>query len=218
MNRLRFSIGSFLAVITLVALGLGAIASQSIVAASLAYTVFISLVCLAAAVAIAPHSPRRAFCAGFAVFGLAYWLVEFQIPDSSTGRLPVATGWAVGPQNRVEQAQLMLITREILYLVERNLTPRREVGTPVMAVWANNGRYYPATIVQQGEGQYQIQWVDGGTLQWTPSRQITANSPLPLVAGHALMGGLFALLGGALTLLLASERPDVGSAKPSAAT
>ena len=69
MNRFRFSMGSFLVVITLLVLGLGAIASQSAAAASLAYTAFLSLLCLAAAVAAAPQSPRRAFCAGFAIFG-----------------------------------------------------------------------------------------------------------------------------------------------------
>jgi len=209
MNRFRFSMGSFLVVITLLALGLGAIASQSAAAASLAYTAFLSLLCLAAAVAVAPQSPRRAFCAGFAIFGFIYWLVEFQVPDTSAGRAPANTGWVVSPPDRGERAEPMLTTRQLIHLIERNLTPRRTVGSPVMAAWTNNGRYYPATIVQEGSGQYQIQWVDGGTLQWTPTGQIVANSPLPMVAGHALMGSLFALFGGVLTLML-RERSDAG--------
>ncbi len=76
-----------------------------------------------------------------------------------------------------------------------------------MAAWNNNGRYYPATVVKEGEGQYEIQWVDGGTLQWTPTHLISPDIPTPLVASHAVMGSLFALFGGVLTLLL-RERSD----------
>jgi hypothetical protein len=83
MNRHRFSIGSFLIVVSDLGLGLGAIVSQSEVATALAFSSFVSMLSLAAAVAISPRSERRVFCTGFAIFGLIYWLVEFQAPDVS---------------------------------------------------------------------------------------------------------------------------------------
>ena len=43
MSRFRFSIGSFLGVVTLLALGLAALVSQSTLGASVAYTTFLSL-------------------------------------------------------------------------------------------------------------------------------------------------------------------------------
>jgi hypothetical protein len=210
MNRLRFSIGSFLVVVSALALGLGTIVSQSELAAAIAFTVFVSMLGLAATVACAPRSERRAFCAGFAIFALTYWLVEFQSPDgSSAARWPA--GWISVTSSAGSPPQgPALITRQVLQWIERNLTPNRRIGSRVMAAFNSNGRYYPATIVQEGSGQFQIQWVDGGALQWTPANLIVADSPTALVAGHAVMGGLFALLGGVLTLLfkVRSEAAD----------
>jgi hypothetical protein len=207
MNRFRFSIGSILAVITVLGLGLGAIASQSALAACMAYTLFVGVLCLAGSVALAPQSPRRAFCTGFAIFGLVYWLVEFHVQEAPAAGIGApGTAWTTSPPVGGNQAELTLVTRPLIVMIERNMTPRLAVGTPVLARWANNGRYYRATIVQEANGQYQVQWVDGGTTQWTAPGLIVADSEQPMVAGHALMGGLFALLGGVLTALFAPER------------
>ena len=70
MSPFRFSLFSFIAVVTLLALGLGAMASQSRLAISAAYSMFVASVCLAAVVALIPGGTNRPFCIGFAVFGL----------------------------------------------------------------------------------------------------------------------------------------------------
>ena len=203
MNRFRFSIGSFLVVVSALGLGLGAIVSQSEAATALAFTAFMSMLGLAAAIALSPRAERRAFCTGFAIFGLIYWLVEFQAPDGSPVATTITSGLVTWQDLRSGPPKgPTLATRNLLNLIERSLTPNYRVGSRVMAAWNNNGRYYPATIVQEGEGQFQVQWVDGGTFQWTPTNLIAPEIPTPLVASHALMGGLFALLGGVLTLLL----------------
>jgi hypothetical protein len=203
MNRFRFSMGSFLVVVSALGLGLGAIVSQSEAATALAFTAFMSLLGLAAAIALSPRGERRAFCTGFAIFGLIYWLVEFQAPDGAPVVTTITSGWVSWQDSRSGSPKgPTLATRNLLNLIERSLTPNYRVGSRVRAAWNNNGRYYPATIVQEGQGIYQIQWVDGGTLQWTPANLIAPDIPTPLVASHAVMGGLFALMGGVLTLLL----------------
>jgi hypothetical protein len=205
MNRFHFSIRSFLAVITLLALGLGAMASQSELAASCALTVFLSLVGLATAVAFVRRAPNRAFWIGFAVFGWMYWWVEFTLPGSAA--TPAWTTGSLGTSSQLGSPPGPgLITGRFIRFVEANVTPNRQPGSPVMARWTNNGRYYPATIVQESHGQIQVKWVDGGTFQWTPANLITANAPQLVVAGHALMGSLFGLVGGILATVVAGWR------------
>src|SRR4029453_8426861 len=96
MSRFRFSIGSCLGAITLLALGLAALVSQSAVGASVAYTEFLSLLGLATTLAIVPGSGQRLFCAGFAVFGWLYWFTEFELPRESVPQQLWTTGISTG--------------------------------------------------------------------------------------------------------------------------
>jgi hypothetical protein len=213
MNRFRFSIGSFLAVITLVAAGLGAMAAQSQWAASLAFTAFVALLCLATAVSLVRRAAHRAFWIGFAVFGWMYWFCEFTFPDSSSTAASTAasrlwiSGIYVNNSSQKGGPPTGLLTGEFIRYVQDNVALNRSPGARVMAAWANDGRYFPATIVQTGsDGQIQIQWVDGGALQWTPPGQVVGDSPHLVVAGHSLMGGLFGLFGGVLAAWVAGSR------------
>ena len=196
MSRFRFSIGSFLGVVTLLALGLAALVSQSTLGASIAYTVFLSLLGLATTLAIVPGSRHRVFCTGFAVFGWFYWFTEFELPTDSVPQQLWTTGSSVGmprPESFDDRPGPGLITRELITFVETNLSGNRQVGAQVMAEWTP-GSYFPGTIVAAKGGQYQVQWVDG-TQQWTPPHLIWSDPAGTKLACHSLIGGLFALLG-----------------------
>lgn len=205
MSRFRFSIGTFLVVVTLLASGLAAMASPSRVATSLAYTAFLSLLCVALAGGILPNS-HRPFWLGFAIFGWAYWFVEFdasavapQVAPAQTIRFLSGIGYASSPQ--APQQRAGLVTSELMELLESRMTANRQVGAKVIAQW-RGGTYYAGTILEVNDGLYLIDWDDGSADQWTPPSQILPNSPNLRLAGHATFGGLFALLGGVLVAVM----------------
>jgi hypothetical protein len=139
---------------------------------------------------------------GFALFGWTYWLIEFDVtepvsqPTRWLGGITVYSGNISSAPSRPG-----MITRELIHVIEENLTPNRQVGAKVMAQW-RNGSYYPGTIVAINGDQYSVQWDDGSAPQWTPSSQITPTSASLLLPGHTLLGGLFALLGGIVVALV----------------
>jgi hypothetical protein len=219
MHRFRFSIGTFLIVVTLLGCGLAAMASQSRLATSLAYTAFLVLNCLAIAGAILPNA-HRPFWLGFALFGWAYWFVEFDNTGSvSQPATPVAftllTRLAINVNQPAPQQRAGLVTSELMELLESRLTANRQVGSKVVAQW-RGGTYYSGTITEVQNGQYLIVWDDGSAPQWMPAAQIIPNSPNLRLAGHSTLGGLFALIGGVLVALLFGGRAKK-PARPSAA-
>jgi len=202
MSRFRFSIAGFFLVVTLVAFGLAASVSQSEIAGSAAYTLFLGLLCLATAGAILRPLPARAFWLGFALFGWSYWMCEFEteLPSPQRGFMGgVLTLY--GSSSSPASNRPTLVTRHLIQLMAANLTPSRSVGSKVMGQW-RGGSYYSGTISEANGDQYLIIWDDGSAPQWTPTTQIMPNSPSVLVAGHSLCGGLFALVGGALAAIL----------------
>jgi hypothetical protein len=212
MSRFRFSIASFLGVVTLLALGLAALVSQSTMGASVAYTAFLSLLGLATTLAIAPGSRHRVFCAGFAVFGWLYWFTEFNLPTATLPQQLWTTGSSVGlpkPESPDDRSGPGLITRELITFVEANLKRHRRVGAQVMAELTSSG-YFPGTIVAVDGSQYQVQWVDG-TRQWTPQHLIWSDPAGTRVSCHSLIGGLFALFGAVLASFFAGARAPVQS-------
>jgi len=210
MSRFRFSIATFLTVVTLLALGLAAMASQSRLATSLAYTAFLVLLAVASAGALLAAPPKRAFWIGFAIFGWTYWFVEFDVTQArSSGPQPIVTTISMfsgqlttRPQS---SAPSSLLTAELMDWLESVMTANLSVGSKVTAQW-RGGSYYTGTIVQAQNGQYLIVWDDGSPQQWTPPSQILPNSPNLRLAGHATLGGLFALLGGVIVAVLFGER------------
>ncbi len=194
---------------TLVAFGLAATVSQSELAGSAAFTVFLGLLCLATAGAILRVLPERAFWLGFALFGWTYWMCEFEVelPSSRGGVLRGI--FFSGPISSPGQTRPGLVTSHLIQYLASNLAPSRTVGSKVMGQW-RGGSYYSGTISEARGEEYLIIWDDGSSPQWTHTTQILPNSPSILVAGHSLCGGLFALIGGALAAILfggvASER------------
>lgn len=209
MSRFRFSIATFLTVVTLLALGMGAMASQSRLATSAAFTVFLVLLGVASAGAILATGPKRAFWVGFAAFGWTYWFIEFDMGrGSNLGPQPVATTISffsrqMGPRPQPTGAT-GLFTSDLMDWLESVITANLRVGAKVTAQW-RSGAYYTGTIAQASAGQYLIIWDDGSPQQWTPPSQILPNSPNLRLAGHATFGGLFALLGGILVATLFGE-------------
>jgi hypothetical protein len=205
MSRFRFSIGTFLVVVTLLACGLAAMASQSRVATSLAYTGFLALLCVALAGAILPNS-HRPFWLGFAIFGWVYWFAEFdasaaapQVTQSQTIRF--LTGIRYPSSSPTPEPRAGLLTSELMELLESRMTANRQVGTKVIAQW-RGGTYYSGTITEVNDGMVLIVWDDGSAPQWTPPSQILPNSPNLRLAGHATLGGMFALLGGVIVAVM----------------
>jgi hypothetical protein len=205
MSGFRFSLLSFIAVITLLAAGLGAMASQSRLATSTAYTLFVIAVGWTAVAALIPGLPNRAFCAGFAVFGLMYWYLEIRPLDTSATQWP--SGYVAGTTGSVA-TEPQLVTRDLVHWLALNVSQRFAVGMHVQARWNDNGRYYPARVTQIQGTQYEIQWDSGGTLQWTPLAGLVADDPSILVAGHALVGSLFAIFGVLAAFFAGRKSPE----------
>ena len=216
MSRFRFSIATFLTVVTLLAIGLAAMASQSRLATSAAYTAYLVLLGIASAGALLAAGTRRAFWVGFAIFGWTYWFVEFDTSGSRSTPAPQTlsvtlfglSGRSSAPQRSSPAAGL--ITSDLLDWLESVMTANLSVGSKVMGQW-RGGAYYSGTITQASGGQYLIVWDDGSPQQWTPPSQIMPNSPNLRLAAHATLGGLFALFGGALIAVMFGKS-DVGQA------
>jgi len=218
MGRFRFSMTTFLIVITLLAGGLAALVSQSRFGASAAHSVFLALICLSVVGALVTRDGRRAFWIGFALFGWCYWFVEYKA--SPTQQYPYVAYYGFYGGSQAPQPT-GLITTELLTLIEENLSPNRTVGSQVVAQWRGGG-YYPGTITQaDGSGSYLVAWTDGSAPQWTASNLIQPGAPQVRVAGHAVMGSLWALLGGALASTIFGgwlSRQPAEKARPSGTT
>lgn len=214
MNRFRFSIGSFLVVLTLLGCGLGAMASQSRLATSLAYTAFLGLLGVALAGAILGGS-NRAFRLGLAIFGWMYWFVEFDggggQPPPAAMSIRILSGFVASQP--AQQPRVGLLTSELMDLLESRMTINRSVGSKVMGQW-RGGSYYSGTITEVKEDQYLIVWDDGSAPQWTPASQIAPTSPNLRIAAHSTLGSLFALLGGVLVAVIFGENRAVAKPQP----
>jgi hypothetical protein len=199
MGRFRFSMTTFLVVISLLAAGLAALVSQSRLGASAAYSFFLAILCLAVVGALVGGGDRRVFWLGFALFGWCYWFAEFKQPPNPQNPYVVYYGWYGTTQPTQPTG---LITTEFLSFVEDKLSANRAVGSQVYAQWRGGG-YYPGTITQaDGSGSYLVAWSDGSAPQWTTSNFIQPGAPQVRVTGHAVMGSLWALLGGVLASML----------------
>src|SRR5262245_13573420 len=172
MSRFRFSIATFLTVVTLLALGLAAMASQSRLATSLAYTAFLVLLAVASAGALLATPPKRAFWVGFGIFAWTYWFVRADTPPArraATQPIVTAISMFTGQLTTRPQssAPSSLLTAELMDWLESVMTANLSVGSKVTAQW-RGGSYYTGTIVQAQDGQYLIVWDDGSPPQGTP--------------------------------------------------
>jgi hypothetical protein len=204
MGRFRFSITTLLVVITLLAAGLAAFVSQSEFGASVAYTGFVALLCLAVAGAVLVKTGGRAFWIGFALFGWFYWGTQYD-PDRELSTRAFSSFRVWTP---VEQPirHPPLVTDGFLQFVEQKTTAKLEKGAAVNARWTN-GAYYPGAIVQKnGAGQYLIAWSDGSTPLWVAASNIRAGGEHIHATGQSLLGALFALGGGGLAFVLFGNR------------
>jgi hypothetical protein len=213
MSRFRFSLTTFLAVVTLLAIGLAAMTSQSPVATSVAYTVFLVLLCLASAGAFVAAAEKRPFWLGFAIFGWTYWFVEFDASGGqSAPQSQVVAGISFLSRRTVTTSRVppvSLVTEGLMNWLESRVTAHLSVDSKVSAQW-RGGAYYSGTITQASGGQYSIVWDDGSPQQWMPASQILPNSPNLRVAAHATLGGLFALFGGVLVTIVFGRPKENG--------
>ena len=201
MFRFRFSLLHFLLVITLLAVGFGAFASGSRLAASGIYTLFLGMICLALAGAIIVRGDNRPFWTGFAVFGWAYFLLAFETGSSSAPQRGWASVWLSGISysnyNPDASGSSHLITSDMIDFLEDHLTGSRSVGSKVMAQWTSGG-YYSGTIQSYDGALYTIAWDDGSTPLAVAPSGIRGYTPYSRLSGHSLFGALAGLLGGIL--------------------
>ena len=193
MGRFRFSITSFLIVVTLLAFGMSAYVSQKEWLGNLTYTLFLGLACLAVAGAILLRGSQQRFWLGFAIFGWCYWFVGFDTSLTNNRNYPMYGLW--GYSAMPQPTGPRLFTSDLLDYSEMHLVARREVGDKVMAVW-RGGSYFPGTIREVADGQYLIAWDDGSPPQMTPPAQIQPFKLHSRVAGHSMLGAIAALIGG----------------------
>jgi hypothetical protein len=208
----RFSLLHFLIVITLLAVGMGALASGSRLAASGVYTLFLGLICLALAGAIIVRGDARPFWIGFAIFGWAYFLLAFESDSSPPSRpRPWSTAFFSGTLYSSYSSDASggshLITTEIIDYLEDHLTGSRQVGSKVMAQWTSGG-YYPGTIQAYDGALYTIAWDDGSTPMAVAPAGIKGYTPYARLSGHSLFGALAGLLGGILAAGLFGTRQE----------
>ena len=211
MFRFRFSLLHFLIVITLMAVGFGALASGSRLAASGSYTLFLGLICLALAGAIIVRGEARPFWIGFAIFGWAYFLFAFDSSAPSSPQRNWASTWLSGISYSYYGSEAPssshLITTEIIDFLEDQLTGSRQVGSKVMAQWSS-GSYYSGTIQSYDDAVYMIAWDDGSSPTAVAPAGIKGYTPYARLSGHSLFGSLAGLLGGMLAAMLFGARQE----------
>ena len=207
MFRFRFSLLHFLIVITLLAVGLGALASGSRLASSGAYTLFLGLIGLALAGALLVRGESRPFWIGFAVFGWMYFLLAFETSPSPQPNW--SSTWLSGTRYNYYGSESPggshFITTEIIDYLEEHLTGSREVGSKVMAQWTS-GNFYSGTIQSYDGSVYMIAWDDGSTATAVVPAGIKGYTPYARLSGHSLFGALAGLLGGILSTVLFGTR------------
>jgi hypothetical protein len=211
MFRFRFSLLHFLIVITLLAIGFGALASGSRLAASGIYTLFLSLICLALAGAVIVRGEARLFWIGFAIFGWAYFLFAFESTPQSSPQRNWASTWLSGISysyyGSEQSSGVHLITTEIIDFLEEHLTGSRQVGSKVMAQWTS-GSFYSGTIQSYDGTVYMVAWDDGSTPTAVAPTGIKGYTPYARLSGHSLFGSLAGLLGGVLAALMFGARQE----------
>jgi hypothetical protein len=211
MFRFRFSLLHFLIVITLLAVGLGALASGSRLAASGVYTLYLGLICLALAGAIIVRGETRPFWIGFAIFGWAYFFFAFDASSPSTQPRNWGSTWLSGISFSYYGSESPnashLITTEIIDFLEDQLTGSRQVGSKVMAQWSS-GSYYAGTIQSYDGAVYMIAWDDGSTPTAVAPAGIKGYTPYSRLSGHSLFGALVGLLGGILAAVMFGNKQE----------
>lgn len=211
MFRFRFSLLHFLIVITLLAIGLGALASGSRLAASGVYSLFLVLICLALAGAIIVRGESRAFWIGFAVFGWAYFFLAFDAASPSSQprnwNSIFLSGTSFNYYGNESPSAGRLITSEIIDFLEEHLTGSRRVGSKVMAQWTS-GSYYAGTIQSYDGTTYLVAWDDGSTASPVAPSGIKGYTPYARLSGHSLFGALAALIGGILASVMFGNKQE----------
>lgn len=191
---------------TLLSIGLWAYVNQSDWAANITYTLFFACLCLATGAAAILRDDRRPFWLGVAIFGWAYWLIGFDVSLSTSRAQPVGF-WAYS--NIQPSTGPRLFTSDLLDLAEQHLTASRQVGAVVMAQWRNGGLYRGTITAVTDDNQFVVQWDDGSAPQTTPGSQVFPLKTHSRVAGHSVLGGLFALAGGiTLACLFGDRKPQ----------
>jgi len=210
MFNFRFSLLHFLIVITLLAVGFAALVSGSRIAASGAYSLYLALICLALAGAIAIRGERRPFWIGFAVFGWAYFLFAFdsgsQSPQRNWSSLWLS-GIAYNYYGSESPSGAHLITTEVIDFLEEHLTGNRDVGSKVMAQWSS-GSYYAGTIQSYDGTIYIVAWDDGSTPSAVTPAGIKGYTPYIRLSGHSIFGALAGLIGGIITALVFASKQE----------
>jgi hypothetical protein len=183
---MRFGIRPMLLAVLALAAGLGAIVSNSTLVAGATLLLGCALWGLAVVGLLIGQGRSRVFCAGFTVFAGMYGFVFWD---------EIATAADVA------SASASATSRAIDWLAHFRSSPP-SVGDVVSAKWPNNGRNYPAQIIDYDpDGDvYLVAWNDGSSPSWLAStRMQTVSHHVMLRTGHVVVAILLGALGGLLS-------------------
>jgi hypothetical protein len=148
---------------------------------SLAYTLCMSILLLAALAAFFVQGHRRFFWAGFAAFGWGYWFLGFETVEIEQSRLS-----ATRPVSR-------FVTSDVIDALERLRGFSRREGSRLLVEW--QGAYWPATVIHAQPDKLLMDWGDGSSRFWADASQILPFSDGSRSAAHSLFCLLFAVAG-----------------------
>jgi len=197
MNPLRFSLSSSLVGLTLIALTLGAVTTQSAFLTDAIFTCFWVVLLIAVIGARSRQSERRRFWLGFALAGWTYWFIGFEAAPQRYSTLRGFTS-TISISRLAATESPRFVSSDIIDWLEDRLATSRKVGSHVHAIWRRSS-VYPGVIEDvNDQGDYLIRWDDGSPNQWTTRNEVFADSTRARVALHCLFGLCLSLVVGTL--------------------
>jgi hypothetical protein len=197
----RFSMRTFLVVLTIMVFVIAATAANHRLAGNAVYTLNWVLLGLSLAGAFLASGMQRRFWIGFAIFAWMHWNFGALPPQNPIVR--GANSWndpslgMAGEWNR----PLRLLTSDVVLFLEGFVGKKLSIGDEVQAQY-NLGSYYPGVVDEIRDDEYLIRWTDGSSspAQWTSLAQIQYATSSFRDAAFTALGSLWGLIGGMLAV------------------
>ncbi len=206
MVAFRFSMRNLLLAILVFGLSLAVLQWNSEVVASLAFTVFLTLLAIGVVGAFCRRGAARAFWIGFAVFGWLYAEAAFSRAGGSLGLGGIASGFISRSYTTPQRSTGGPILLSDVVFDYATVNSHLRVGNKVMAQWRSGG-YYEATLTQINGRQYLAQWTDGSAPSWVSRSQIEVYNVAGRQAAHCVMAIFVALVGAMLAEMFFARNP-----------
>jgi hypothetical protein len=188
---MTFSLRSFLLAVPVISLGVCGIVFALPWAASLTYTICMTVLLFAFVAAVFARDVRRLYWIGFLVFGWGYWFLAFE---------------RVQDYQPSPRAALRFITSDIVDMAERiGVAANLDRGR---ALVERDEIYWPATIIERKGNTYWVDWDhDRGRYRVDASR-VRSFAPSSRQAAHSLLRLSFAIVGAGIAVWLLHDRRE----------